>query len=273
MTLFGAVALTMAQASVGAPSDAPPIIVRGQEPLTVPIPQIERLAASAGYVLEQRENRTLPNGEHIVFHWTHHVHFADDATGLIAILSMINQHCVGPTSLCATFQSMIGAQNGIVRRFRIGFDATVAPVQALAHDRSPVSAEHADTAENVDRISAIVTAIENEANGVLGAAELRNLLIFAGRRLPALGEQGGDGASSGRDVMALIAVTARYADVRVTALTAGGDDPRSAMRSVADYRIDLETGLLQAATVRDFARGSDTVLRERMTMFRPMTPE
>lgn len=242
-------------------------------PITVPIPQLERLPPMGIYRLEQEDDRLLPDGSRVQFAWTHRAHFVADAQGLMVELSMVNYRCVGVAAICRGFETMVAAQSGVVRRFRIGFDATV----DIADHGTPAADQLAHVLPAAtDRLSAIVTALERDDTGLVKAAELRNILLFAGRRLPPVGDMHNvDGGS-----MILLATNEDHADVMITRVEPTPDTADRAIRTEAEYRIDLSSGLVESIIVRnldiararsgDAASGADTagnplLLRERRT--------
>ncbi len=124
----------------------------------------------------------LPNGGTAVFRERSHLSFAATDGALIASTRPLDRTCEGPSAICDAFLRLGASNDGQVLRFRIGLaDRHVTLLDAVP---APLGS-HGD--ETGTQVAAFVAQSEAAAPGAIIAADLRQLVRFAGVPLPAVG--------------------------------------------------------------------------------------
>lgn len=224
-----------------------------QEPAGLPIP----LAVSDRTVLiiDNSDTRRLPRGGQAVFRQRSEVRFARDATGLSATYRVVERRCEGPEAICVAFGRLGAGLDNRVFRFRVDprtFDIALAEVTAV-----PLS----DASDPMARaVATVVAQSEAAAPGAILAAELRQLTGFAGKTLPAVGEDFTIATGTYR----LINRTAEHATIAVqwSPQTEAG----LSVFGSGECRVSLATGLTESCRFVDWMdAGRTRPIRERET--------
>jgi hypothetical protein len=211
----------------------------GPQPAALPDPA--RRPANLSYRLTQSEDRLLPDNSHIRFDWEQQVRFIDAPEGLVIELGASIHRCVGAPRICAAFERLSSAQAG-ARRFRIGAGGTV-----ISAARDAGVPDATTDSESASGAHGMVAALGQQVDGQVEHAEIQNMLMFAGRILPAPGRPLVD---AGR-TLTVLNIDAHHALVR--AEERSPPDPRdgSAIVSTTDYSVDRTTGLLMSSVTQD----------------------
>ena len=251
----------------------------------VALPDPARLPAGGHYRLSQSEERVLPDNSRIRFEWEHRLWLVDAPEGLIVEMTPVSHRCTGAPAICAGFEQLAAAQGG-TRRFRVGFGGNVAAATASGGANGGASGAEAGagsgdgtapgattTSQAASRIGVIVAQLNDGSAGPVGNAEVQNLLMFAGRSLPAVGTRMVDADQS----VTVLSRDAHQAVIRIDARAA--PDPRdgSVIVSTTEHSVDLATGLLMSSVARDVltmadgASATPLLLRQRTTALTPET--
>lgn len=185
------------------------------------------------FIIEQGDTRTLPDGSQVHFIERLRLRFIRGEGGLLASLTRIAVDCAGPDQPCAAFRRVMTAGIGTVRRFALAPDASVS---LLAGDIAiePLATPRGDPA-------AIARNSEASQPGQVSTAELRAVLKFADRVLPARATAPGAAELEVRSVDAGIVTIVERED-----LPAGS---QTVPREVTS-RVDSATGLVLSSVAR-----------------------
>jgi hypothetical protein len=163
--------LAVLTAFLGAQSDLTTNVI----PLAVPM--------GVNFIVEHSDTRSLPEGGTAIFQERSELSFADAGGALIASTRPLGRTCSGPAPICESFARLGASIDGRVFHFRIG----MADLSVTALETSDLSVGDGYTGQTAAQVAAAVAQSESNAPGAILAADLRQMIRFAGVPLPALG--------------------------------------------------------------------------------------
>lgn len=227
------------------------LLAQEAAPIVLPI----NLPDNQLLLVENIERRLLASGETAEFRQQADVRAVRADGAWIVSYRSHSRSCTGPAPICAAFQQLSAGADGRLFRFRVGAgDGRVTLLDAVTVPVAPADGEAAEA------VASFVADSEAAAPGAMLAADLQQLMRYAGSGMPAQGE----------------VVAVAEGELRLTELTPEqvrvviARDPRVAggvsLHGQIACRISRITGLIDHCVQTDWlGDGRDRPLRQRET--------
>lgn len=204
-------------------------------------------------LIEHRDVRAMPGGGRATFREGSLLDIEPAGDALIITMQATDRSCEGPPPICRTFLRLGGAVDGQRIRFRLNLADY--GITLLGDAGVPLPNQSSGTAS---QISAAVTEREGTAPGSVLAADLRQLLRFAGLTLPDAGAW--VDAPEGR--LQLRTVDARSVTLAISRPGVAGG--ATVLNGSGECRVSRSTGLVEQCRYVDWM-GDDAAhpVRER----------